>query len=150
MTQALRPLLTSVADIAEPALPCGPIHADYFPDNVLFEDGHITGVIDFYFACIGPFAYDLAIALNAWAFDAEGMRDGPAFDAFLNGYRSVRPLSQVEDNALPGLGAAAALRFTLTRLHDRLHHDPNWLVTPKDPTPFFRRIDQWQAMGGSI
>ena len=38
------------------------------------------------------------------------------------------------------LGAASAVRFTLTRLHDRLFHDPSWLVTPKDPSPFFNRI----------
>jgi len=37
------------------------------------------------------------------------------------------------------------VRFTLTRLHDRLFHDPANLVTPKDPTPFFRRLDYWKA-----
>jgi homoserine kinase type II len=57
----------------------------------------------------------------------------------------VRPLSDAERQALPELGAAAAVRFTLTRLHDRLFHDPANLVTPKDPTPFFRRLDYWKA-----
>jgi len=126
-------------------LPGGAIHADYFPDNVLFDQGRVSGVIDFYFACTGPWAYDLAIALAAWAFDAEGSLRPEAFAAFLAGYEAVRPLSAAERSRLPALGRAAATRFTLTRLHDRLFHDPAALVTPKDPTPFFRRLETWPA-----
>lgn len=126
-------------------LPGGAIHADYFPDNVLFDEGRVSGVIDFYFACTGPWAYDLAIALAAWAFDAEGGLRAEAFAAFLTGYEAVRPLSPAEQARLPALGRAATTRFTLTRLHDRLFHDPAALVTPKDPMPFFRRLETWPA-----
>lgn len=121
-------------------LPGGAIHADYFPDNVLFANRDIGGVIDFYFACDGAYVYDLGIALNAWGFDAEGRPDREAMTAFMRGYEQGRRLSQAEREALPALAAAAALRFTLTRLHDQLFHDPAWVVTPKDPAPFFRRI----------
>lgn len=127
-------------------LPRGAVHADYFPDNVLFQDGRVSGVIDFYFACIDVLAYDLAIALSAWTMDDGGRRDAVAFDAFLAGYQSVRPLAPVERQALPGLGAAACARFTLTRLHDRLFHDPTALVTPKDPMAFFRRLEAWSGV----
>jgi homoserine kinase type II len=105
-------------------LPGGAIHADYFPDNVLFEDDAVSAVIDFYFGCSGAFAYDLAIALSAWGFDAEGRPMPDALAAFRRGYESVRPLSEAERAALPRLGEAAALRFTVTRLHDRIFHDP--------------------------
>lgn len=133
------------ADAPDPAasLPRGPIHADYFPDNLLFDGDAPSGLIDFYFACTGALAYDLAIALSAWGFDAAGEPLPGALRAFRTGYESVRPLSPAEAAALPALGAVAAVRFTLTRLHDRLFHDPTRLVTPKDPAPFLRRLDWW-------
>jgi len=124
-------------------LPRGPIHADYFPDNILFEGGAVSGLIDFYFACVDALAYDLAIALSAWGFDENGAPLPAALKAFQAGYESIRPLTEAERAALPGLGAVAAVRFTLTRLHDRLFHDPRALVTPKDPAPFLRRLDWW-------
>ena len=127
-------------------LPRGAIHADYFPDNVLFRGNAISGVIDFYYACTDALAYDLAIALSAWGFDAEGVAIPAALEAFQAGYESLRPLNAAERHALPALGAVAATRFTLTRLHDRLYHDPSALVTPKDPAPFGRRLDWWTRM----
>ena len=96
-----------------------------------------------YFACTDVLAYDLAIALAAWGFDAEGAALPDAIAAFQSGYESIRPLSPAERSALPELGAVAAVRFTLTRLHDRMFHDPNAIVTPKDPAPFLRRLDWW-------
>ncbi len=121
-------------------LPTGVIHGDYFPDNILFTDDAITGVIDYYFAGRDAFAYDLAIAINAWCFDAAGRLRPADAAAFCRGYDRVRPLSTAERAALPLLCRGAAVRFTLSRLHDVLHHNPAWLVTPKDPAPFFARL----------
>jgi len=125
-------------------LPRGPIHADYFPDNVLFGGGEVSGVIDFYFGCTDLLAYDLAIALSAWGFDGSGVAIPGAVEAFRRGYEAIRPLTRAEAGALPRLGEAAAIRFTLTRLHDRIFHDPTKLVTPKDPGAFFRRAAWWR------
>lgn len=124
----------------------GAIHADYFPDNVLFKGDTISGVIDFYYACTDALAYDLAIALSAWGFDAQGEAIPAALEAFQAGYEHLRPLDTAERAALPALGAVAATRFTLTRLYDQVHHDPSALVAPKDPAPFVRRLDWWTRM----
>lgn len=140
-----RQALERIGDPFTDDLPSGAIHADYFPDNVLFENGQVSGVIDVYFGCDGPFAYDLAIALTAWGFDGEGREIAGAVEAFRRGYESARLLTWAEEQALPLLGEAAALRFTLTRLHDRIFHDPTKLVTPKDPAAFFRRMGYWRV-----
>lgn len=114
-------------------LPQGVIHADLFPDNVLFDGNRIGGLIDFYFACTDAYAYDLAITLNAWCFDDDGAFLTEHAEAMTKGYQSQRPLSAEERSALPTLARGAALRFVLTRLNDWLAHDPGALVTPKDP-----------------
>ncbi len=127
-------------------LPSGAIHADFFPDNVLFDGDRVSGVIDYYFGCTDAFAYDLAITLNAWCFDpVTGAVDLDALAALNRGYQAARPLQPNEAAALPVLCRGAAVRFTLTRLHDRLFHDPSWVVTPKDPTAFFRRLEFFQT-----
>ncbi|MGN6424087.1 MAG: homoserine kinase [Asticcacaulis sp.] len=123
-------------------LPSGAIHADYFTDNVLMnDDGQVTGVIDYYYACTDFFAYDLAVALNAWGFTPGGQAQPSMIAAFVNAYHATRPLSDAEIAALPLFARGSAVRFTLTRLYDLLNHDPSWVVKPKDPEAFYRRLD---------
>ena len=121
-------------------LPSGVIHADLFPDNVLFLHGKVSGLIDFYFACNDAYAYDLAIMLNAWCFETDGSYNVTKGRALVNAYNARRPLSQAEYDALPVLARGAALRFLLTRLFDWLRRDPNALVRPKDPLDYSRRL----------
>lgn len=117
-------------------LPRGVIHADLFPDNIFFIDGKISGFIDFYFSCTDFFAYDLAIAVNAWCFDRKGgfVRDNAV--NIMKAYQARRPLSDAEKKAFPILLRGAALRFLMTRLHDWLNQDPDALVTVKNPLEY--------------
>ncbi|HEY5348041.1 MAG TPA: homoserine kinase [Rhizomicrobium sp.] len=121
-------------------LPGGVIHADLFPDNVLFMNGQVSGVIDFYFACNDAFAYDLCVMLNAWCFENDGAYNITKGKSLIAGYRAGRDLTALEIEALPILMRGVALRFLLTRLYDWINHDPNALVRPKDPREFARKL----------
>ncbi len=122
------------------SLPVGHIHADLFPDNVFFLGGELSGLIDFYFACTDILAYDIAICLNAWCFEADFSFNVTRARALLRGYAAVRPLSEAERAALPVLAQGAALRFLLTRLFDWLNTPPGALVVRKSPIEYLRRL----------
>ena len=121
-------------------LPRGVIHADLFPDNVFFLRNQLSGIIDFYFACNDLLAYDLAICINAWCFEPDGMFNVTKTRALLKGYQSVRRLNRAEYDALPMLARGAALRFLLTRLYDWLNVPEGAVVTPKDPGEYIKKL----------
>src|SRR3546814_14052165 len=88
-----------------------------FPDNVLFVGETLSGVIAFYFACNDYFAYELAIALNAWCFEPDGAFNVTKDKALIAGYESRRQLTDDEIRMLPLFARCAALRLLLNRLY---------------------------------
>jgi homoserine kinase type II len=129
-------------------LPNGVIHADLFPDNVFFLGEKLSGVIDFTFACNDILAYDVAITLNAWCFEADHSFNVTKARAFLNAYGRERKLSEAEQDALPLLARGAALRILLTRLVDWFNVPPGALVRPKDPLEYVRKLRFQQSVAG--
>jgi homoserine kinase type II len=135
------------ASPASAALPRGPVHADLFRDNVMFEDGALTGFFDFYFAGHDSFVFDLAVCLNDWcirhaADETDGQHDEARAQAMLSAYQAVRPLSAAERQLLPAMLRAGALRFWLSRLWDwHLPRDAT-MLKPHDPTHFERVLRQ--------
>jgi len=121
-------------------LPSGVIHADLFPDNVFFLGDDLSGLIDFYFACNDYLVYDLSICLNAWCFEKDGAFNITKGKAMIEGYLSVRPLSNDEILALPILARGSALRFFLTRLYDWLTTPEGALVVKKDPLEYLKKL----------
>jgi homoserine kinase type II len=121
-------------------LPQGVIHADLFNDNAFFLGDKLSGIIDFTFACNDMLAYDVAICLNAWCFEADHSFNVTKARAFLSAYEQVRKLSEAEQNALPLLARGASLRFLLTRLVDFLNVPEGALVRPKDPLEYVRKL----------
>lgn len=132
----------------ESGLPGGVIHADLFPDNVFFMDGRLSGLIDFYFACNDMFAYDIAICLNAWCFEADGDFNVTKARRLLSAYGRERELTEAELAALPLLARGSAIRFLLTRLYDWLNTPADALVTPKDPLEYLDKLKFHQGVGG--
>ena len=120
-------------------LPTGVIHADLFPDNVLFL-GERAGLIDFYFACTDAYAYDLVICLNAWCFEPDGSYNMTKARGMIAAYQAHRRLREGEMAALPVLARGAALRFALTRLVDWLSVPPGALVKPKHPMEYVQKL----------
>lgn len=128
-------------------LPSGLIHQDLFPDNLLVDaNGELVAVLDFEQACFGVYAYDLAVAINAWCWDGARL-DEKSADALLAEYRQVRPVGEHEAQSFPELARLAAARFTITRITDvflRPGVDPD-LARRKDFRDYLRRLDYWSG-----
>ncbi len=121
------------------ALPRGPVHADLFRDNVMFEGTALTGLFDFYFAGVDTWLFDLAVCMNDWCIDLQtGEHASDRAQAILEAYQAVRPLCPAERQLLPAMLRAGALRFWISRLWDfHLPRDAA-MLKPHDPTHFER------------
>jgi len=125
-------------------IPSGIIHADLFPDNIFFKDGKLTGVIDFYFSCYDFYVFEIAICLNALCF--EGQKENLSFNVtkakkFIDGYSSIKKLTEEEKKFLKILCQGAAMRFLLTRVFDYLNLTKGALVKIKDPIEYLKRLE---------
>ena len=125
-------------------IPSGIIHADLFPDNIFFKDNKLTGIIDFYFSCYDFYVFEIAICLNAFCF--EGQKENLSFNVtkakkFIDGYSSIKKLTEEEKKSLKILCQGAAMRFLLTRVFDYLNLTEGALVKIKDPIEYLKRLE---------
>jgi len=125
-------------------LPRGIIHADLFHDNIFFLKDNFSGIIDFYFSCEDFFSFEIAICFNALCFD--GVKENLSFNVtkaknFVDGYSSIRKLTDQEKQSIKVLSQGAALRFLLTRVFDALNTVEGAIVKIKDPIEYLKRLD---------
>ncbi|HXE22548.1 MAG TPA: homoserine kinase [Rhodoferax sp.] len=121
------------------ALPRGPVHADLFRDNVMFDAGTLTGVFDFYFAGVDTWLFDLAVCLNDWCIDpATSAHREVNAASLLAAYGAVRPLAGAERQLLPAMLRAGALRFWISRLWDQHLPREASILKAHDPAHFER------------
>ena len=117
-------------------LPYGVIHSDLFRDNVMFLDDELTGVIDFYYACNGYYLYDLAIIANDWCLDQDLRIDLKKQDALIEHYNKERKIENIEIDMWARVLRHAALRFWLSRLHDKFFPTDGEITHQLDPDKF--------------
>lgn len=117
----------------------GPVHADLFRNNVMFEGERLSGCFDFYFAGVDTWMFDVAVTVNDWCIDlATGELDEARVRALLDAYHAVRPFTPEDQVAWQPMLRAGALRFWLSRLYDLHLPRAAELLTPHDPTHFER------------
>jgi len=124
-------------------LPHGPIHADLFRNNAMFDGERLTGFFDFYFAGCDTWLFDVAVTFNDWCIDLEsGAIDQARARAMLDAYHAVRPFTEAEKIAWRPMLQAGALRFWLSRLYDFYLPREAEMLMPHDPTHFERILRQ--------
>jgi len=92
-----------------PALPIGITHQDIKPENILIEEGRISGIVDFDNSYCGTLLDDITTAIIWMCFEGQKFVQ-PRVDALLEGYESVRPLETKERESL-----SDRIRFRLLR-----------------------------------
>jgi homoserine kinase type II len=110
------------------------IHGDLFIDNCLFLDsGQLSGVIDFYAGGLDYCIYDVAICIMAWGKTTQHNIDSTIANAIVQGYETVKPLTNAEKQYLPDFLRLAVLRFWVSRLIAKMDQQGAALTTLKNP-----------------
>lgn len=128
-------------------LPSGVTHSDLFRDNALFEGDTLKGIIDFYYACDEYLLYDLAVTVNDWCVNEAGVIDAERYQAVMTAYSSQRTLTDDELANWNLVLRAAALRFWLSRLQDKLFPREGELTQIKNPDDFLKILSQHRNAG---
>ncbi|NLC24718.1 MAG: homoserine kinase [Oxalobacter sp.] len=132
-------------------LPAGPVHADLFRNNVMFDGEPLSGFFDFYFAGNDTWLFDVAVAVNDWCIRLDtGEFDDARLTAFLEAYQRVRSFTVDEDAAWQTILRSAALRFWISRLYDFYLPRSAEMLTPHDPTHFERILRLRAASTASL
>lgn len=133
------------AEYAKLDLPFGMTHSDLFRDNALFEGDALQGIIDFYYACDEYLLYDLAVAVNDWCIDENGLIEHTRYQSLMHAYLLHRGLTETEQECWNLVLRAAALRFWISRLLDTHFPREGELTQIKNPDAFLKILKQHQG-----
>ena len=137
------------ARFAKVPLPHASCHCDLFRNNVLWDGGKISAVIDFYFGGRDALVFDLAVCACDWCFDG-GAFDAARVHALLDGYTATRRFCDLEKQCFGDFLIIAAARFWLSRLDDIYYPRTAEVLEPHDPVYFETILRAAVAMRGAI
>jgi homoserine kinase type II len=96
-------------------LPTGIIHGAPLVRNTLFDDGNLTGLLDFYQAGTTYLIVDLAVMVNEWCLAEDGSIQPRHLESALRGYEQARSLTEHERSCLPRFLELATIQRHLAR-----------------------------------
>jgi homoserine kinase type II len=102
----------------------------------MFIGDNLTGVIDFYYACNGYYLYDLAIIINDWCLNNDMSINIDRQNAIIKSYNKKREIEILEKQMWSKVLRHAALRFWLSRLHDKYFPTAGEITHQHDPNKF--------------
>ncbi len=101
-------------------LPQGIVHGDVFPDNTLFDNNKLVGLIDFEEFAIDNLLFDVGMTINGFCFDGVDLKN-ELLRAFIRNYNGIRKLTEEEIKYLPYYICWGALGMTSWHLHQLLY-----------------------------
>ena len=105
-------------------LPRGIIHGDLFPDNILTLNDNVNTLLDFEEVCYDVLAFDLVMTFVGCGWE-DGKPVAERWKALLDGYQSVRILTNAEMNSLSDLHRLATLSIAAWRYWQFVFNLPN-------------------------
>jgi homoserine kinase type II len=102
-------------DFLETPFEKGIIHGDLYYDNTLFNNNHLSAVLDFEQAGRGEYLLDLGISLSGTCLE-KGRVITPLVNSYLEGYEAIRPLSNTELKFLDHAIILGLLSISLWRI----------------------------------
>lgn len=119
-------------------LPWQYIHGDLNRENILVDQGRISGLVDFGDGCFNPTVCDLAIALSYFMMEQEDSLE-PA-RILIDGYEEIRVLEAPERFVLIPL-VCGRLAASIAIAHQRR------LIDPENPNWFSSEQPAWRLLG---